>query len=722
MKKLLITVFALFPCLAFSQAAFEKANAYYERLAYSKASVKYEKALKQNPLLNEAKIKLADCYRLTNQTADAEYWYSQVVKLPECRAEHRLYYAQALMSNGKYAEAREWMYKFQTEIPEDDRGNEFVNSIDRLHKFFEDSSRYHILKLAVNTPYSDFGPALFDKGIVFTSSRPQSELVSTSHSWTGKPFLSMYYAQGKTPNFKEPVLFSKELETKMNDGPVCFGKAGTEIYITRNNALDETKKKTRDNTSRLKIFISGFTDGKWSEPEEFPFNSNKYNCAHPSLSADNSTLYFSSDMPGGYGGMDLYSCTREGSNWSEPKNLGVLINSKGNEVFPYIHADNTLFFASNGHEGLGGLDIFYSKKKETGFSDVHNAGYPINTADDDFSLIYDNKNKAGYFSSNREHRDGDDDIYVYTRDLRITGIVVEKETGVPVADALVELTTAEGIPASAITTSNGKFEFTAEFNKQYFIKGSKEHMGEVSDSLSTSSLSPADDPFVRIELSSPTVSTLTIKVTDKETRLPIYQASLKTEKTKSLVGKTSSEGFYKQIMPSDSTMKLIVSKPGYASKLVMVSTKGLQRAKNFVYNVTLKRTEGIEGYEDWYKLIYYDLDKSTIRADAKKTLDEVIVFLETNPNIIIGLSAHTDSRASREYNIGLSQRRAQAVKDYLLMQGVEPGHIARMEWDGESLLVNRCDDGTPCSEDDHQLNRRCEIRVTGILKHSLSKK
>jgi outer membrane protein OmpA-like peptidoglycan-associated protein/5-hydroxyisourate hydrolase-like protein (transthyretin family) len=420
--------------------------------------------------------------------------------------------------------------------------------------------------------------------------------------------------------------------------------------------------------------------------------------------------------------MDLYSCTREGSNWSEPKNLGVLINTKGNEVFPYIHSDQTLFFASNGHEGLGGLDIFYSKKKETGFTDVHNIGYPVNTADDDFSLIYDNKNKAGYFSSNRENRDGDDDIFVYTRTLKLTGIVVEKETGQPLADALVELKTSDDQVSRVVTTANGRFEFPADFNQHYFIKGSKEHHGEVSDSVSTATISPAEDPFVRIELSSPSVSTLTIKVFDKETRLPVHQASVKTEKTKTLIGKTTAEGSYKQIMPDDSTMKLIVSKPGYASKLVMVSTKGLSRAKNFVYNVTLKPTEGIEGYEDWYKLVYFDLDKSSIRDDAKKTLDEIIIFLETNPNIIIGLSAHTDSRASREYNIGLSQRRAQSVKEYILSKGVEPGRIARMEWDGESLLVNRCDDGTPCSEDDHQLNRRCEIRVTGKLKHSLSKK
>src|SRR4030095_14711563 len=268
----------------------------------------------------------------------------------------------------------------------------------------------------------EFCPVFFNDGVVFTSSRDSGSKDRT-HTWTGNPYLTLFFAQGTDANLRAPELFAKNQVTKFNDGPASFNDKGDVMYLTRNNS--EVSNKT-DNIVKLKIVETKFVDGAWTKPVDMPFVDKKYNSAHAWVTKDGNKMFFSSDMPGGYGGMDIYFIKKtEDGKWGSPVNVGKQINTKGKELFPDMGADTTLYFASDGLVGLGGLDMFTSKYADSTFSEPKNMGYPMNTHRDDFGLIVDATGERGYLSSNRRGGMGDDDIYYVQifKDVTVSGTV-----------------------------------------------------------------------------------------------------------------------------------------------------------------------------------------------------------------------------------------------------------------------------------------------------------
>lgn len=718
MKKYIIILLFLIPVLpVFAQKALvRKGNEYFKMMAYPKAIPCYTKALKKDSTLQEAVYKLADCYRLTNNRQMAEQWYARAVRMPSVTPLYKFYYGQALMNNGKYAQARKWMTDFLLDSKEDGRGQSFIRAIDAYNSFFTDSSNYSITKLDINSPNADFGAALFKDGIVFASSREKTQIIERRHAWTNQPFLDLYYSRGRENKFREPEPFANNLQTKLNDGPVAFNKKGDEMWITRNNIEGGRVRKSTDKMVKLKIFRSTQKGGsEWGNLESFAYNSDNYNCAHPAISPDGQRLYFSSDMPGSEGGMDIWMCTRQGSGWSKPINLGDTINTKGNEVFPVAMEDGTLYFASDGLPGIGGLDVFYTRDMGMGYTTPINMGYPINTSDDDFSMVYDAKNKTGYISSNRANRGFDDDIYTIKKKyVRIKGIVVNKEDGLPINEARVELKNGEKIQ-SFTTMENGRFDFPAEFDMEYSIKGSANGLGDTLVSCSTSS-SYLGDPFIRIELGKAPEYSIFLTVIDAETKQPIPGANIREEGNEKDLGSTDETGKYRQPLQMDKDEKFIVDMPGYRPKVVLLNAPSKESPSNIEYTVELTKASEISPFENWFKIIYYDLDKYKVREDAEKVLDEVAAFLKENPAVKISLTSSADSRASKQYNDRLSQNRSKTARQYLIEKGVSSKQLARIAWTGESVLVNNCTDENPCTEEMHQLNRRTEMVVIEIKK------
>lgn len=696
-----------------------KGDYYYKMFAYAKAIPYYEKALKKDSTIQDAVFRVANCYRLINNRERAQYWFAKAVTMPKCESIYKYYYAQMLMNSGKYAQSKVWMENFAVESPGDGRGQIFMRAFDTYKNFFADSSDYEVTRLDINSEDSDFGTAMYDGGIVFSSNRKRTDLVERTHTWTEKPFLTLYQARGKEKTFRAPELFANSLQTKYNDGPVCFNKKGDEIYITRNNIDGHKVHKSKEKVVKLKIYIAKNQGGSWGNLTPFQYNSNEYSCAHPALSADGKKLYFSSDMPGGQGGMDIYVCERQGSGWTVPKNMGDTVNTKGNEVFPVVMEDGTLYFSSDAHPGIGGLDIFYTREINGQMMPVVNVGYPLNTAEDDFGMVYDAKNRIGYLSSNRLNKGFDDDIYSFKRKtIRIKGIVVNRENGEPINQATVEFTN-NGNTKNFVTGENGRFEFPAEFDQDYTIKGSAIDMGDSTVQVSTKGTAPAD-PFVRIELGNPYKFAATLMVTDAETHLPIVGATIKDELNDMIIGITDSAGRFRQPVMADAGMQLQVSKENYRSRVVMMDPMTADQLADKTFNVEMKSAKHIHPWEDWYKIIYYDLDKYNIRPDAEKILDEVAVFLNQHPEVTINFSSHTDSRASAKYNERLSENRSKSARRYLISKGVNAKQLAKESWSGENVLVNNCGDGVPCTEDMHQLNRRTEFTVGAVDQKPVS--
>ena len=720
MKKILLSLIlslALVPVIA-QKGLVRKGDFFYKQMAYPKAIPYYTRALKKDSTLQEATFKLADCYRLTNNRQMAEVWYAKAMKMPTVLPIHKFYYGQALMNNGKFAQAKKWMSDFVLDNKGDGRGQSFVKAIDTYQSFFIDSSNYSVTKLDINSVNADFGAALYKDGIVFASSREKTELIERKHAWTNQPFLDLYYSRGKENQFRAPEEFSASLQTKYNDGPVVFNKKADEVWITRNNIEGTKVHKSSDKVVKLKIFkakSSGSND--WGKLEPFAYNSDNYNCAHPAISADGQRLYFASDMPGTKGGMDIFMCTKQGNGWSQPVNLGDTINTKGNEVFPVVMDDGTLYYASDGLPGLGGLDIFFTRDLGYRFTIPVNVGYPINTYDDDFSMVYDMKNKVGYLSSNRANRGFDDDIYTFKKkSLRVKGIVVRKEDGTPIKDAHAELKADEKMQ-SFTTLENGRFDFPAEFDLKYFLKGSAEGLGDSTVNFETSATYPGD-PFIRIELGKNEAKyAISITVIDAETKQPLPGAMIRDDATQRDLGATDLQGMYMQPLIPEKDEQLIVSMPGYRPKVVMLKGQEGEAPRSLDYTVEMSKASEISPFENWFKIVYYDLDKYNVREDAVKVLDEVATFLKENPGVKISLSSSTDSRATKEYNERLSQNRSKSARQYLIDKGVNPKQLAKVTWTGESVLVNSCGDDEPCTEEMHQLNRRTEMMVIEVKKN-----
>ena len=447
-----------------------KGDKYYFVYSYDKAINSYKN---EKLLTAEGQRKLAKSYSNMNQANLSEEAYSKLITMPGGNSSEDYYnYAMVLKTDGKYDEANKWMDKFNELSPTDLRAKDYSANKNELANLSKDNGKYKIEHLNVNTDAQDFAPSFYKNSIVFASSRT-SKLMPKKSNRNDKPYLNMYVAEVDNDQLKAPVNFDKSINGKMNNGPASFNSTGTFMAFTENN-YDLKKKELVVN---LEIYFRTYAKGKWSKPESFILNSKEYSVGHPSLSADGNTMYFTSDMPGGFGGTDIYRIKKDQNGvWDKAENLGNKINTEGDEMFPFYEDNSkTLYFASNGRFGLGGLDIFLATESGSGFNKAYNAGAPLNTQYDDFAMIVDGKTNKGYFSSNRIGGSGDDDIY--SVDLlsakKIVGIAKDK-SGAKIPMAFITLLDAKGGVIDTVTTKeDGAYLFDVESNKNFNLTGNK---------------------------------------------------------------------------------------------------------------------------------------------------------------------------------------------------------------------------------------------------------
>lgn len=620
----------------------KKAQKQYEQLAYIDAIKIYENVAEKGYKSADLFQKLGNAYYFNAQFTQAEKWYKELFLLNEpVDAEYYYRYSQTLKSVGDYENADKMLSVFNKMNGGDSRAKLYESNKDYYTVIKQNSGRYDLRTTEINSALSDYGTSFYGDEVVFASTRERRGVSKSIQKWNNQSFSSLYTAKAAAEGFLgKPQLFSNLAHSKFNESTPVFSKDGKTMYFTRNNYREGKKGIDEKGITLLKIYKATLENGKWSKEIELPFNSNDYSTGHPALSPDEKTLYFVSNRPGGMGDSDIYKAAiHDNDLFGLPENLGNTVNTEGKETFPFVSAENELYFSSNGHPGLGGLDVFVSKINSKGnFDKISNVGSPVNGPMDDFAFIINTVNKIGYFSSNREGGMGYDDIYQFTETRKllceqsISGIVVDKKTQSALAGARVIILDEQmNALKEVLTDDSGSFTYdAAECGKVYYLRALKED----------------------------------------------YLTAEQRE-----------------------TMPVISQK-----KEVKISLE--RNIEKVTTGTDLARIFSIE-------MIYFDLDKSAIRPDAALHISKIIEVMKQYPAMTVKIASHTDSRASKSYNLSLSQKRAQATLDFMVKSGISRNRLTAQGY-GESQLVNNCGDGASCNEEEHQQNRRSQFVIVSL--------
>lgn len=412
------------------KVAEERGERQIQKYAYHDAIQTYEKAIDRGHSNAEILRNLGDSYYFNGKLDQANIWYTKLFEQGgNISKEYEYRYAQTLKSVGNYVLADRYMETFRKKYEGDSRAKLFRDNKDYLKQIESNSGRYTIANSDVNTAQSDYGSRVYDNKLIFSSARNRTGISKNIHTWTGQSFSSLYQAPiNNDGSLGKAILFAKQTRTKFNESTVAFSPDGMKMYVTRNNFYKGKRGVDASHTTLLKIYSAELVDGMWTKLEELPFNSDNYSTAHPAVSADGKWLFFASDKTGGVGQSDLYKVAiNPNGSYGEPQNLGNVINTEGRESFPFVTANNELYFSTDGRPGLGGLDIYVTKINADGsFSEVQNIGAPANSEFDDFAFFIDVQTKKGFLSSNRLGGMGHDDIYSFVENKSLVLECIQK--------------------------------------------------------------------------------------------------------------------------------------------------------------------------------------------------------------------------------------------------------------------------------------------------------
>jgi peptidoglycan-associated lipoprotein len=606
-----------------------KADKAYNQANYSRAVELYKKCYTKHKSKNDkaaTAFKAGESYRMMGNWKEAANWYEKSVNDGNKDPEALWNYAEGLQATGKYDEAIARYNTYKELNPDDKRTAKAIEACKTAQAWKDKPTRAVVENMTVlNSKYFDFSPARSNvpNGLFFTSSRMEST-GNSNDGWYGEKFFDLFTsAMDNNGKWSTPVAVPPPVNSSSSDGAAFWDAKNNTLYFTRCGKI-----KGKEGVCRL--YKSVYAEAKWGEPEALPFASEDYNTGHPALNEDGNMMVFASDMPGTMGGKDLFMVRMDASTgtWGTPVNLGATINTSGDEMYPYLSSSGKLYFSSNGHGGMGGLDIFSSVEENGSWRAATNLQSPMNSGGDDFGIMF-TEPTAGYLTSNREGGLGGDDIYSFRIPppvFSVSGRVYDTDTKESISGATVELFGSDGTSLSV---------------------------------------------------------------------------------------KTGGDGMYRYELKPETKYKVSASYTGYLTKFLEVATIGLEDSKDFIgdFDFPLKSTAKPIEMRD----IFYDLDKATLRAESKAELDNLIKILDENPTITIRIEAHTDSRASNEYNIDLSKRRAKSVVDYLIKNGVDKDRLSS-EGFGETRLRVSDEEiakaATEAAKEElHQQNRRTEFSV-----------
>ncbi|MEQ6168025.1 OmpA family protein [Ekhidna sp. MALMAid0563] len=583
----------------------------------------------------EENVMVGDAYRKSNRLIESIPFYEAAIKEGGAPEETNLYLAQGLKVQQNYVEAERILNNYLPRA-RDEKTKKFaekeLENLRKIDDLKEKESYYRVKNLEdINTEKAEYSPVFSQNYLYFTSNREGGKIYRT----TGTPFTDIYRVASRGANVNLSTLDALDPiinHVDTNEGSVAISPDGSSMIFAKGN---DGKAK---GYSEVNLFFTRYRNGRWSEPVPLSINVAEAWDSTPAFSPDGTTLYFSSTRPGGYGGADLYQAkvNRRG-RWVDVRNLGPEINTPGDEMFPYISEDGSLYFSSDGHAGFGKLDMFRAVR-EGGHVTVTNLGKPMNSSADDFGLFQYNLTR-GFFTSNRRGGKGDDDIYTFINDdpdLKVvnyflTGVTMTTDDGgeeIILPNTKVLLTADNGdVLDEAFTGADGKFNFRVYPEEHYDLIGEKTDYFTVRKDFTT-------------------------------------------------VGKTVNRDTLTEFITNVTFETNIMMDPIVLEKAIVLDN------------------------------IYYDLDKANIRPDAALVLDSLVQIMNDNPEIYIELGSHTDSRADDDYNMKLSQRRAQSAVSYIINEGINSDRIVAKGYGETQLLIKNAK-----TEEEHQKNRRTEFKV-----------
>ncbi|WP_247233137.1 OmpA family protein [Telluribacter sp. SYSU D00476] len=626
----------------------------FENGEYDLAIKDFQRAASANYEPIQTNYLIAESYRLSNRSREAIPFYQKAIQAGLTEPEARFHYGYALKAAGQYNEAREQFAQFAQNAtakkPLQDRALREIETLKITDRIGQKNMEVKLENLPVNTPGSEFSSAILGNELLVSASKKEKVYKNN-----GQPMLGLYKIKiGEAPSESggSPTLFSSNIFAEdANESSPTFTPDGKTMVFARGNS------GKRKGTMNVDLYLSRLVDGQWSEPRYLPINDSLAWDGSPAFSRDGKTLYFASDRAGGAGGADIYRTNMDASGrFSKPVNMGKDINTAGDDMFPYVAPDGKLYFASDGHPGLGKLDLFVATRSQ-GVISVENLGVPFNTPQDDFGLVFHEGTDSGFFTSNREGGKGDDDIYFFsapTEDQPDTTVIAQNDP----------------------TRINGQLKVV-----RYFLAG---------DVLSnTPRANPIDSATVRILADSADVE-LGRLVTNERGTFGTYRL----EEGKDYV--------------------LLVERRGYISRRTPFSMDGRSIPPIFLNKVVTDTTYRVTVRLDSLELnktfvlenIYYDLNKYNIRPDAAQELDKLVEVLRDNPTMKIELSSHTDARATDAYNMTLSQQRAESAVNYIVSRGIDAGRLTARGYGERQLIVQNAR-----TEEEHQRNRRTEFKI-----------
>ncbi len=643
-------------CASGPEAAFNRTYTYFERGEFELAIEESKELIKSKFDLANTAYLIAESYRLSNRIDQSIPFYEMAIKSgnQEPMILYHLAYAHKFL--GEYDSEKKYLTEFLSKSPTRDYQIRTEIELENLNKIPELTIKENSVKiygLDGNTENAEFSPQIYENKLIISSSK-KSQIYKNN----GQPFVGLYQVnlEGPTKIVSTDLYSNSIFKENANEGTPAFSKDGQFVLFARGNTGTKGDKDVN-----VDLYLSRKIGNGWSNPEKLGINDSLAWDGSPCFSSDGRTLYFSSDRRGGKGGLDLYRVSMDNSGrFGRPVNMGSQINTPGDEVFPYISEDGKLYFSSNGHPNLGGLDLFVATRNGNEIV-IEHLGMPINSTADDFGIVEIDGNH-GYFSSNRTGGKGDDDIYYYIG-------------------------------------------------------------GENTDRWWT------NDPIPEPEKIDKTVNYYIIAEIKDSRNKPLNGVNYRIKKNgeKFLEDKSNETGNTTKLKLEDSDeLAFLFEKENYLTKRADFSMIGntipLQLLKKEVTDTTFHLNIIMEELEIGKEItrtlnvnsIYYDLDKSDIRADAALELDKIVEFLNDNPQIQLELGSHTDSRASNSYNLRLSQRRAESAVNYITSNGIDPSRIIAKGY-GETQLINECSNGVDCSEEKHQENRRTEFIITDII-------
>lgn len=700
----------------------KEADRHFQQMAYARAIEGYTAATELGAVNEHVTKRLAECYMRLGQPDQAEKWYAMVVKFLNREPQDMYNYAEALKGNGKYVEAEEWMDRYlAATATEGSPRRSNINGFAR--NFMSTPDRFIVRQVGINTPFSDFGAAwLGTDRVVFSSACNVTTGIERRAAWNDQPFLDLFVAD-ITPNgdLVSAAPLEGAVNTRLHEGPATASANGDVLWFTRNGFHNGRAQKSTGGINRLAIYKAYRQGTSWGQVEQFLYNNSEISVCHPALSPDGKRLFFVSDMPGGYGGTDIYMCADQGGQWGEPVNLGSTINTPRNEAFPFLGPDGTLYFSSSGHPGLGGMDILAAKYLGLDeFAAPINVGAPVNGTRDDFAFIIDKAGKRGFFSSNRPGGKGDDDIYAFEMlaplDQRylVSGLVIDDDSGTPLVDLQVDLLDKNGVVlASTNTDARGEYTFPVERDKEYQVRAEMKGRYPGIQHLSTDRIDQQQIVTRDIHLVANAGIWLrgSIRYRDRPgfvEGVTVTVVNLSSFFAENVV--TGESGDFNLRMQSNEEFEVLLEKTGYYSVSIPVSTIGMKEGiidLNEVRDISFEPV--LIGSATPFKYIRWGKAESRLDPIARTELDAFADRLNVNPGLKVEIAVHSDAREGTEA-ARLDQRRAETIVDHLVSKGIKRDRLVPKGY-GYSRLKNHCAPGVTCTEAEHAENRRVEFTV-----------